>query len=544
MLKYPIFLMIVLSINSLNVIANSQENEAVYTAEIDALLQQSEDEWGKSSDISLQAAQQAYQKAIELNDIARQARALRHQSIAYWYKDDYAKVVEQADKALTLFKQVGDKKGIAASLNTIATTHLNLENYEQAKKSYREALDIALEINDRNRQATVLQNLGTVAIAQKELTLAEEYLLDSLEIRKQIPHVFNEMTLMANLAGVYRRTNKLNQSFEILDKLIAMATSENNFTRLGDAYADYATTYVELGKLPEAIEFYLKAIEIAQEHELLRILESTSKDLSNTYQMLEDNKNAYQYFALYSNTREKRLSEENSKLLAELDAKYEMQKNRAVILEQQSQLEQEKFVSKLYLFGLVASVLVAGMLFKIYWLKKRSADELHFLSRTDNLTGLKNRRAFTETISEAFARFEESAEHISIIIIDIDNFKAINDTFGHLVGDTVLESVSKMIKATARENDFCARWGGEEFILYLPKSDLERASKIAERIRTIVEQTKIESTFIDKVLNVTVTCGVAQVRESETLETLTDRADKALYSGKTSGKNKVVLESI
>ncbi|WP_100643438.1 tetratricopeptide repeat-containing diguanylate cyclase [Alteromonas facilis] len=519
------------------------DNDAASSAqiEIDALLKTSQDNWGKSSDVALTTAEEAFNKALKINDIKRQAQALRLQSVAYWYKDDYPMVVKKADQALTLFKQIDDKQGIAAALNTIATTHLNLYNLELAKKSYLEALAIAQEINDVNRQATVLQNLGTVAIGQEDLALAEDYLLQALEIRASVPDTFAEMTIMANLASVYRRQMKLGQSFTLLDQLITIAQQENNATRLADAYADYGTTHFEAGNYAEAVVMYQNALAIAQEHELLRIEEAVSNGLRQSYELLNDYQKAYTAFEQYSEIREARLNEKNNELLAELDAKYEAEKSRALILEQKAALESERFASTVYMIAFIFAVIIAVALYYVYKLKKAAADVLHAQSRTDNLTGLNNRRAFNDIIADGFKHLQQHNTPMSIVLIDIDNFKSINDTYGHVAGDKVLETMSELVSQTARSIDICARWGGEEFILYLPNTDSNVAQKVAERIRVAVEEALFTLPAPHAALHITMTAGVAQANQSDDLEALTERADQALYQGKTSGKNKVVV---
>ena len=158
---------------------------------------------------------------------------------------------------------------------------------------------------------------------------------------------------------------------------------------------------------------------------------------------------------------------------------------------------------------------------------------LHESSIIDNLTGLHNRKWFAEPITEYLENFRRYGTQLSIVMIDIDNFKAINDTYGHSVGDDVLAKVGSIIKETSRTTDCCIRWGGEEFLVMLPATGLETAHVKAEKLRK-----KIASENFPAVGEVTGSFGVTEVNSPEiTQEKLLKRADDALYKAKNKGKN-------
>lgn len=161
-----------------------------------------------------------------------------------------------------------------------------------------------------------------------------------------------------------------------------------------------------------------------------------------------------------------------------------------------------------------------------------------YLANRDYLTGIFNRRYMVERMKEEHARFLRYKEIFAIGIFDIDNFKNINDTYGHECGDFILVSLTKSISESIRKIDCFARWGGEEFIVMLPKTDLTGATVLFEKIREKVENT----TYIynDFNLNITFTCGIAEISNEETIDNCIVRADKALYKGKISGKNQIV----
>ena len=171
---------------------------------------------------------------------------------------------------------------------------------------------------------------------------------------------------------------------------------------------------------------------------------------------------------------------------------------------------------------------------------EKAIKQLTLLSGLDPLTGVSNRRDFSAKATQEFNRFAREDSVFCILMLDIDHFKQCNDTFGHAAGDHVLQTLANILTANIRANDIIARWGGEEFILLLPDTDLERASTVAHKIQYSVSQSSIN--FEGNKLDITLTIGIAQIRHDELLEDCIRRADNALYRGKEKGRDCIELE--
>lgn len=173
--------------------------------------------------------------------------------------------------------------------------------------------------------------------------------------------------------------------------------------------------------------------------------------------------------------------------------------------------------------------------------KMRLLEEAHATishqAATDELTGLYNRRFFNENLAKHLSASRRHSLQISIIMTDIDKFKAVNDTYGHSAGDLILKICANTMRSLARTEDTVARWGGEEFIILLPYTPLEGATVLAERIRC----TLASDCLAGSSMPVTASFGVAELKEGEDAEALLRRADKALYRAKDEGRNRVVL---
>ena len=167
--------------------------------------------------------------------------------------------------------------------------------------------------------------------------------------------------------------------------------------------------------------------------------------------------------------------------------------------------------------------------------------ELRYLSNYDALSGMPNRRYFFEQADSELGRCRRHARTLSLILLDLDDFKSINDTRGHAAGDAVIRAVGDFCARTLREYDFAARIGGEEFTVLLPETDLDGASIIAERLRCELETIAIVEG--EDSIYVTASFGVTEVYpETDSVETFLARADRALYSAKRSGRNRVRTE--
>lgn len=190
-----------------------------------------------------------------------------------------------------------------------------------------------------------------------------------------------------------------------------------------------------------------------------------------------------------------------------------------------------------YLFGFALIVLSST---GILLMHKERADELtRRLATTDPLTGVYNRRTFVELADMALARAQRTGKPLSLLMLDLDHFKRVNDRHGHLVGDQVLKSFVRVAETCLRREDLLVRFGGEEFCVLLPDTTLEGAMALAERVRVLVAETPLRAGKAQ--INVTVSFGVDTIREGEpgTVDLLLERADAALYRAKRGGRNRV-----
>lgn len=170
---------------------------------------------------------------------------------------------------------------------------------------------------------------------------------------------------------------------------------------------------------------------------------------------------------------------------------------------------------------------------------KAHMEEERLKARTDTLTGLPNRAAYDDHLEKEFDRWERYRQGFSVAIGDLDFFKRINDTYGHLAGDKVLRLISRVLIKNLRGSDFVARFGGEEFVILMPSTEAEEGAKAIEKLRESVSKSPFN--FHGEPVTITMSFGITQTQESDTKEALFDRADASLYKAKQEGRNRICI---
>jgi diguanylate cyclase len=206
------------------------------------------------------------------------------------------------------------------------------------------------------------------------------------------------------------------------------------------------------------------------------------------------------------------------------------------------------FIILLHILGYIASAYLPNSLMLLTWLLSGGIDIIFILKLgeitrsfhksmyIDTLTQLSNREFFYATMSQSMKKLQKKKSSISLLVIDVDNFKNINDTYGHIAGDEILKQLSNILKCNIRSNDIATRWGGDEFIITLPGANIKYAFNIADRIRSNIHRHNFS--YNNMIFKVTVSIGITSVKDKMDINSFIDLADKALYKAKTN-KNSV-----
>ena len=398
-----------------------------------------------------------------------------------------------------------DLAGLSVSLFNLAHVSASSGRYAEAADYFEHALDLSTQLGDRSGAAYTLKALGVNAQAQVDTQGAREHLEAALAI-------FVELGDTAQGAMVRRNLGDL-----ALDR--------------GDADA--------------AAEYYYAALPVLADlglnSPLLRTYRGLSLALEKQGQWEKALVAQRTYTDLLQATLEQQGSNTTQRLQLELDTRRYADANarlQTLSETQQQALAESHMVQNLqYLVLFLGGVLLTLVLF-MYRRSRDMAEKLHSQAVTDELTQLPNRRAIMEHGTREWHRTLRANEPFSCMVLDVDHFKAINDTFGHGAGDSVLCELAFVLQAILRQSDVVGRVGGEEFLVLASGADARHALALAERIRARVELMQVEA--IDQ-RTLTISIGVATRTRESTLEELIQHADKSLYQAKHGGRNRSVI---
>jgi diguanylate cyclase (GGDEF)-like protein len=194
-----------------------------------------------------------------------------------------------------------------------------------------------------------------------------------------------------------------------------------------------------------------------------------------------------------------------------------------------------EYVISIAVFVFISLIFPAVIGYKLLDNDEKMKEKIKRLSEEDYLTSLYNRRKIHEIINNEIIRANRYSSTFAVIMLDIDNFKTINDSLGHNAGDKVLVQFSNVLMQTKRESDIASRWGGEEFLIFCPETTIDGAMFLAQKLRTNIEKIEFENAS-----NITASFGVAGIEQGDDVQSLIHRADKFLYSAKKAGKNRVI----
>ncbi len=197
-------------------------------------------------------------------------------------------------------------------------------------------------------------------------------------------------------------------------------------------------------------------------------------------------------------------------------------------------------VKRVFYFDLIISLFVTLIVaFIIINVVKKNQKEMQHLAERDSLTGLKNRRIFSESFTYFLRLFKRDNTPLCLAFIDLDDFKAINDKYGHNIGDIVLKRTSKILRQNIRSTDICARWGGEEFVILFINTNIDEAKEITNKLLLNIST---DVNLKEHIKNgVTASIGLTQCQDTDSIDSVINRADNAMYEAKKNGKNQIII---
>ena len=552
---------------------------------------------------ALKWGERASSLASQSGETSKGFDALRIMMSAWSSQGNDSIVEKKALEAIGLATKLNLKPQIVSMANALGTAYMGAGKVEEALEVYLKAYRIAEEIHDSTQLCHTLLNLTGATVFMMNYPKALEYNDAGIALAKRIGSLrilvnqyITRGTIMENLGRPREVVNALNEAVQIsrrigytrallmtlnnladtylnlqeYDKVIvyaqeaeALALENNNPADGAVIRVTYAQALGKLGRPREAIPLIRQSLAFFLEKGKVIETMQVRGFLAEAYEQAGLYKEALESHKLFKAESDRLRAEERSRRIAELQTRYEADKREREIALlnkdnalKSAELKRKRAQQSILLTASLSFVLIAFLLYRRNCTSKATNrkltdlnERLHSLSLTDNLTGLHNRRyidsRIDQDIAQALRTFQGNPEKtLSFLIVDIDNFKRINDTEGHHGGDLVLQEFSRRLKEALRESDILVRWGGEEFLVVAPDSSVEGARELALRIVETVRSRP----FLLEERELFLTCSVGYCGFPFSSENATDLgwnevvqfADGALYEAKRAGKNRAV----
>jgi len=283
--------------------------------------------------------------------------------------------------------------------------------------------------------------------------------------------------------------------------------------------------YFQWGKLDESSALLETALNKSKKNRFIQGSLHAHQKLAQIFEQLKDYQQAYDHLKAYLDLEQKLNAEKNELKYKSLETVYRtqsLQTEARIIQNKNDQLEKEITERR--------------------WAEealRQSEEKYRRLANLDPLTGLNNRRYFYTLALNEFKRIKRYFHPLTVMMVDIDHFKKINDQLGHLAGDQILKMVARQLETFLREVDILGRFGGEEFVVLMPETTMEQSISVANRLLRLFTDARFE--VHEKIIQVTVSIGIAPYEEGVPIDRLVDRADKAMQFAKKEGRNRIAI---
>ncbi|WP_279167441.1 tetratricopeptide repeat-containing diguanylate cyclase [Pseudoalteromonas distincta] len=498
----------------------------------------------------------------DIDDPVGFAKALLGAGIIYRHINLYEKSLEHINEAYLYYKKVNNMLGIAKTSNQMGLVYTRLRQLDQAEFFYQITIDLPKGMVEEKTLASALREMAVINLESGDLASAMQYAKKAYITYKN-KNLTSYISTTARIIGnIYRAQGNNNKAIEYYKESLSFARETGG--KLYEIKSLTALAGILIGiDTNEAISLLKRSLALSTEiddklHMLyayreIRIAEKLRGRIEESLRYAEEE---IALTDIIQNERnEDKLALEKAhlhshKMEIELETLREKEKRHQLELEKKNnqieiaaqarviselELSKNKYASIALAFLLAACLAIVLLVYRSFIASKKRNEELDYLAARDPLTNCYNRRILFEVMNRDFLDLPQIEEYC-ILMVDIDHFKSVNDTYGHSVGDTVLCGVAELLQANIRKSDSVARFGGEEFCIILPNTTQEQAIRIAEAIRIKVEK----ATFDD--IPVTCSFGVTSIKfKARTPSELIEQADLALYEAKSLGRNQVAL---
>lgn len=461
----------------------------------------------------------------DLRDSRRQAETLLNLGSIYLSINEFNKAMSTLIKALDIARHLDDPQPMGEILLNMGMTYLYAGDSGHALTEFKKSLQIFQTADNHKMMAYVYCNLAAANLVENENELFLQYIERGEKYADQIGSNYIKICILLQRGQYQIISGDLDTANQYFQESLRLAKRQGYQADEIASIIWVSEVNYRQGKLEEAVILLNGALEGARKHRYAEGMLKAHQKLASIFEDLGDYFQACDHLKNYYEIEQQINTEKNDLKYKSLETVYRtqvMQSEARIIQTKNHQLEKEISERK--------------------WVEealRMSEDKYRRLASLDPLTGLNNRRFFYQLALSEIRRVKRYAHPTTLLIIDIDRFKSINERLGHLAGDDVLKVIANQIKGFVREVDILGRFGGEEFILLLPETNLERGHQVAQRLCCQIEDVRFE--ISGELIQVQVSIGVAAYEKDLPLDFLIDRADQAMQAAKKAGRNRVCI---
>jgi len=420
-------------------------------------------------------------------------------------------------KGLNIVELLGLPQEEVKLLTTVGMIYFESGDVDQSQTMFYRALRILRELGERKQEVQVLNRLALALHARGDIQQANQRARRALQIAVEIPSETLKSLSLMTIGKLEVDRGNPEEGVKQLQRALKIAKKKQLRAHIVEIKRHIGKGYALQGKNKEALNMLHAAIAVAEEIDARVEYYRSQQLLAAVLEATGDYEHALEHYKLFHAAKEEIFNQVADQRLASLKVIH--------------QVEQVKKDVEIYLLRNVA-------LQQEVEERIRANEALQELAITDPLTDLFNRRHFFYLAEQKFLNARERSLPLSIVMADVDHFKEVNDTFGHVLGDSVLKHIAGEIKDDLRDSDIPARYGGDEFVILLPLTPYEHALEVARRVQKRIQSTPFQDE--EHTIPLSLSLGVASLEEtSASLEDVLQTADQALYCAKRNNKTTV-----
>lgn len=522
----------------------------------------------------LTITQQAISLFQSLGDQRGEADAYNLIGNIYDRRGDYNAAIEYHHKSLSIRRSIGDKDGEAGSLNNIGIAYtqlaqfsdafeyllnslnagetipstasyalyniaqifMQIDHFEKAQEYYHQSLELNQGTNDRALESTILADLGRVHALLKDNEAAIRHLDRSLQIAQSTGNLHDQGVTLSVMGMAYHENENYLKAQECLLEALEIMQRTDARPDQSEVLCLLGRNHLQLGNFEQSISLLHQSLQIAEEVQVNEKIRNAHYALSEVHQALGDFEQALEHYRRYHDLWKSFYSQDAERRIHAIMARSEIEKARQDVKEERlKRYELSQALNEAKRSETEKSQLLGQLAIQTQMLEQ--------LAREDGLTGLSNRRWLDLQLNQEFERAKRFQHPFSIAMLDVDNFKSVNDHFSHQVGDEVLRQIARILRSSCRMVDCIGRYGGEEFMIILVEASPEQAHEICTKIMDHLRSFDWSSIHsgIDRI---TLSIGLGANTNAQTPSEMIATADQHLYRAKQQGKDQICAMEI